>query len=148
MSTEVALQEKDTAYGWLMVAVVFIISALSFGTLAAISVFLKPLSLEFGWSRAETSLGYTAISFSSAVFGILWGYIADRNGTRWFGVIAAIVMAASLLLLSQQSTIVEFYAYYFLFGAFGTSLVTSPLYANVGFWFRHNAALSCSASCF
>jgi MFS family permease len=125
-----------------MVAVVFVISALSFGTLGAISVFLKPLSEEFGWSRAETSLGYTAISLSSAVFGILWGYIADRNGTRWFGVIAAIVMAASLFMLSQQTTIVEFYAYYFLFGAFGTSMATSPLYANVGFWFRHNAGLA------
>jgi MFS family permease len=125
-----------------MVAVVFTISALAFGTLGAISVFLKPLSAEFGWSRAETSLGYTAISFSSALFGILWGYVADKRGTRWFGVISAIIMTTSLYLLSQLTTITEFYAYYFLFGAFGTAMATTPLYANVGFWFRFNPGLA------
>ena len=66
---------KDPIYAWVMVISVFILSALSFGTLASISVFLKPLSLEFGWSRADTSLAYTVISFSSAAFGIFWGYI-------------------------------------------------------------------------
>ena len=77
--------EKDPAYGWVMVFAVFLLSALAFGALGSISVFLKPLSSEFGWSRGETSLGYTVISLSSALFGILWGYIADRFGTRWFG---------------------------------------------------------------
>ena len=98
-------------------------SALAFGALASISVFLKPLSLEFGWGRGETALGYTAIAFSSAVFGIFWGYLADRVGSRWFGVVGALVMAGSLFLLSGQSTLVEFYGYYFLYGAFGNALV-------------------------
>ena len=55
--------EKDPAYGWVMVFAVFLLSALAFGALGSISVFLKPLSSEFGWSRGETSLGYTVISF-------------------------------------------------------------------------------------
>lgn len=130
--------DRDPAYGWLMVAVAFAISGLAFGTLGSISVFLKPLAAEFGWSRGQTALGYTAISFSSALFGILWGYIADKRGTRWFGVVSAVIMAASLYLLSRLSSIVEFYAFYFLFGAFGTAMATTPIYANVGFWFRFN----------
>ncbi len=133
---------KDPAYGWVMVAVVFTISALAFGTLGSVSVFLKPLAADFGWGRGETALGYTAISFSSAVFGVLWGILADKYGTRWFGVIAAVVMAVSLLLLSQQQSLAEFYAFYFLFGAFGTSMATTPLYANVAFWFQHNPGLA------
>ena len=83
------VQHKDPAYGWVMVFAVFLLSALAFGALGSISVFLIPLSTEFGWSRGETSLGYTVISFSSALFGVLWGYIADRFGTRWFGLIGA-----------------------------------------------------------
>lgn len=134
--------DRDPAYAWLMVAVVFTISALAFGTLGSISVFLKPLSMEFGWSRGQTSLGYTAISFSSALFGILWGYIADKHGTRWFGVFSAFIMAGSLYMLSQLTSIVEFYGFYFLFGAFGTAMATTPLYANVGFWFRYNPGLA------
>jgi MFS family permease len=125
-----------------MVFIVFTLSVLAFGSLGAISVFLKPLTLEFGWSRAETSLGYTVIALSTAVFGILWGFIADKYGTRWFGVFAAIAMSSSLFLLSKQSSLVHFYSIYFVFGAFGTALATSPLFANVSFWFRHNPGLA------
>ena len=125
-----------------MVFVVFLLSALAFGALGSISVFLKPLVTEFGWSRGQTSFGYTVISFSSAVFGVLWGYIADRYGTRWFGLIAAFAMSSSLFALSQQESILQFYGLYFLFGAFGNAMVTSPLFANVGFWFTHKPGLA------
>jgi MFS family permease len=117
-----------------MVFVVFTLSGLSFGALGSISVFLKPLSVEFGWGRGETSLGYTANVFATALFGVLWGFIADKFGTRGFGVIAALSMALSLYLLSTQSSIFEFYLYYFLFGAFGSAMASTPLFSNVGFW--------------
>ena len=136
------MDSKDPGYAWVMVISVFTLSALSFGTLASISVFLKPLSSEFGWSRADTSLAYTVISFSSAAFGVFWGYIADKYGTRWFGIVAALMMSLSLFLLSKQTSIFYFYGFYFLFGAFGNAMVTSPLFANVGFWFRHNPGLA------
>jgi MFS family permease len=134
--------DKDPAYGWVMVFVGFVLSSLSFGALASISVFLKPLSAEFGWGRGQTSLGYTAIAFSSALFGVLWGNVADRYGTRWFGVVGALAMTASLFLLSEQTSIYEFYAFYFLFGALGNAMVSTPLFANVAFWFRKNPGLA------
>ena len=135
-------QTRDPAYGWVMVFAVFLLSALAFGALGSISVFLKPLAAEFGWSRGQTSFGYTVISFSSALFGVLWGFIADRFGTRWFGVIAAFAMSGSLLALSAQDSILQFYGLYFLFGAFGNAMVTSPLFANVGFWFNQKPGLA------
>lgn len=136
------ISDKDPSYAWVMVACVFVLSALSFGTLASLSVFLKPLSLEFGWSRGQTSFGYTVISFASATFGVFWGYIADKYGTRWFGIVAALMMSLSLFLLSKQTNIYHFYGFYFLFGAFGNAMVTAPLFANVGFWFRKNPGLA------
>ena len=125
-----------------MVFVVFTLSALSFGALGSISVFLKPLAAEFGWSRGQTAFGYSTIAFSSALFGLLWGYLADRFGTRWFGLVGSVVMVVCLYGLSQQDSLVEFYGFYFLFGAFGNAMVTSPLFANVAFWFRRNPGLA------
>ncbi len=125
-----------------MVFAVFTLSGLAFGMLGSISVFLKPLALEFGWTRGETSFGYTVLSFSSALFGVLWGYVADKYGTRWFGFIAAFAMSASLYALSGQQSIYQFYGFYFLFGAFGNAMVTSPLFANVGFWFQYKPGLA------
>ena len=142
ISPSVIAVERDPAYGWLMVFVVFTLSGLSFGALGAISVFLKPLALEFGWGRAETSLGYTTIAFSSALFGVFWGYVADRWGSRWFGVVAALTMSFSLFMLSSLTSLFQFYAFYFLFGAFGNAMASTPLFANVGFWFRHNPGLA------
>lgn len=49
-----------------MVISVFTLTALSFGTMGSISVFLKPLSNEFGWTRANTAFGYTVASLGSA----------------------------------------------------------------------------------
>jgi MFS family permease len=141
-NTEGFSESRPPTYAWVMVFVVFVLSGLAFGSLASISVFLKPISLDFGWSRGETSLAYTVASFSSAFFGVLWGYLADKYGTRWFGLIGAVAMSLSLYLLSGQSSLMQFYSLYFFFGAFGCALLTSPLYANVGFWFRDSPGLA------
>ena len=133
---------RDPIYGWVMVISVFTLTALSFGTMGSISVFLKPLSNEFGWTRANTAFGYTVASLGSAFFGIIWGYVADKYGTRLFGFFATFFMVSCLFFLGKQNGILHFYVLYFCFGAFGNAVVGSPLYANVGFWFKKNPGLA------
>ena len=135
-------QDRGINYGWVMVLVVFVLSGLAFGSMASISVFLKPVSMEFGWTRGQTSFAYTVASFSSAAFGVMWGQVADKFGTRWFGFVGAICMSLTLFLLSYMDSVFQFYLLYFLFGAMGSALLFSPLYANVGFWFKENPGLA------
>ena len=135
-------QDRGINYGWVMVLVVFVLSGLAFGSMASISVFLKPVSMEFGWTRGQTSFAYTVVSFSSAAFGVMWGQVADKFGTRWFGFVGAICMSLTLFLLSYMDSVFQFYLLYFLFGAMGSALLFSPLYANVGFWFKENPGLA------
>ena len=141
-AVETIFQKRGINYGWAMVLVVFTLSGLAFGSMASISVFLKPVSLEFGWSRGQTSFAYTIASFASAAFGVIWGQVADKYGTKWFGLAGAISMSLTLLALSSLDSIYQFYLLYFLFGALGSALLFSPLYANVGFWFRENPGLA------
>ena len=141
-AVENLFQKRGINYGWAMVLVVFTLSGLAFGSMASISVFLKPVSLEFGWSRGQTSFAYTIASFASAAFGVIWGQVADKYGTKWFGLAGAISMSLTLLALSSLDSIYQFYLLYFLFGALGSALLFSPLYANVGFWFRENPGLA------
>ncbi|MDP6181991.1 MAG: MFS transporter [SAR86 cluster bacterium] len=136
------LQDRGVNYGWVMVLVVFVLSGLAFGSMASISVFLKPISADFGWSRGATSLAYSVAAFSSALFGVIWGVVADKYGTRWFGLVGAAGMTLCLYLLSALTSLFQFYLLYFLFGALGGALLFSPLYANVGFWFRENPGLA------
>ena len=139
---ESLLHDRDMNYGWVMVFVVFVLSGLAFGSMASISVFLKPISADFGWTRGATSFAYTVASLSSALFGVIWGIVADKYGTRWFGLVGATAMTLCLYLLSAQTSLFQFYFLYFLYGALGGALLFSPLYANVGFWFRENPGLA------
>ena len=133
---------RDPLYGWVMVISVFTLTALSFGTMGSISVFLKPLSNEFGWTRANTAFGYTVASLGSSFFGIIRGYLADNYVTSFFGFFATFFMVSSLFFLGKQNSILHFYVLYFCFGAFGYAVVGSPLYAIVGFWFKKNPGLA------
>ena len=107
-SIENFFQDRNLNYGWVMVVVVFVLSGLAFGSMASISVFLKPVSLEFGWSRGQTSFAYTVASFASAAFGVIWGQVADKYGTKWFGYIGAICMSLVLFALSSLDSILQF----------------------------------------
>jgi hypothetical protein len=73
---------SEPRYGWIMVAVSFVIMGLQFGALVSISVFLKPLVAEFGWERGNTAFAYTAGTGAVGLGGIVMGWMADRFSTR------------------------------------------------------------------
>jgi MFS family permease len=77
-------------------------------------------------------LACTASGFLSALLGILWGFIADKFGKRWLGIVGSLVMTVALFLLSSQSCLAGFYVFYFLLSAVGHAMVSSSLVANVG----------------
>ena len=129
-------------YGWVVVCVAFLLNAISFGTLASVGIFLKPLISEFGWSRGDLSLGYTAITLATGLFGILWSILVDRYGSQWVALFGALALGIPLLLLSRMENIIEFYIYYFIFGALGHAAVTGPLFTSVGLWFERNVGLA------
>ncbi len=141
-SPQPALQVREQPYGWVMVAVTFLLSVLTFGGLPAVAVFLKPLALEFGWTRGEASLGYTAIAVSAAVAGLGYGVLADRFGTRAIIMVAAVGMGAAYLLQSGQSTLTEYYLSHILFGATGLAVVSGPLLIGIGYWFGRHKGLA------
>lgn len=134
--------DRASRNGWIMVFVGFSLTAMSFGGLGSISVFLKPLVAEFGWSRGSTALGYTIAALGAASFGVLWGFLADRNPTYRFAFMGALAVAVAMLLLSQTAELWQFYLTYFLFGAFGHGALVSPIWSNIGQWFTQNKGLA------
>lgn len=68
---------KEPRYGGVMVFVGFSLTAMSFGGFGSVGVFLKPIAAEYDWSRGTTALGYASAAVGTAIFGILWGALAD-----------------------------------------------------------------------
>lgn len=137
-----AREDKDDPYGWVMVFVGFTLMSLSFGGLGAVGVFLKPIAMEFGWSRGSIALGYTTAAFSAALFGMLWGFLADRHHTRYFTLMGALALAIAMLALSQLTAQWQYYLSFFIFGAFGHGALASTIWANIGQWFTRNMGLA------
>src|SRR5262245_44454241 len=71
-------------YGWWVVLVSGVGLALHFGPLLVrtFGVFLKPLSEEFGWSRAQISLAFSLGTLALTGAVPLIGRLVDRLGVR------------------------------------------------------------------
>ena len=133
---------EEPRYGWVMVAIAPAFLALGNGGLGAISVFIKPLSAEFGWLRGETSFAYLAATLGSGVGGIAMGILADRFSTRHIILLGAIAGGLSFVGLSFLSSLWQFYLYYIVFGLLASAAFFAPLLSNVGAWFTARRGLA------
>lgn len=132
----------DPRYGWVMVAVAFLLFGMGNGSLNLLSVFLVPLGEQFGWSRSETSLGFTLGTLAFGLGGIAMGWLADRYSLRVVAIVGTTSMGLSLVLMGSQSELWQFYLLYILMGGLGYSALWSPLLANLGNWFARNRGLA------
>ena len=129
-------------HGWFVVAgsalVVFGVggSEFSFG------VFLKPMTEEFGWSRATLSLAFGTTFMLS---GMLWpvaGYLADRFSPKAAALSGAVLMAAMLLLLSFVDNLVQLYLIFAIM-AVGIAFATGPVLTKVvSAWFHQQRGVT------
>src|SRR5580704_2803712 len=69
-------------YGYVIVAVGFLSMALVFSVHYAFGVFLKPISADFGWTRAMTSGAFSLVWVSEGVLAIVMGGLNDKFGPR------------------------------------------------------------------
>jgi MFS family permease len=68
-----------------------------------LGVFLKPLSGEFGWSRAETSAATLFLTFGSALTAPIVGRLADRLNIRKIALFSLCGVALAYLGLTQTT---------------------------------------------
>ena len=88
-------------YGYWLVGVALIAQFVAVGMQVWVSgVFLKPMTEELGWTRAEFTYGQTVGRFVMVVVGLFVGVYVDRYGGRVLMVLGVTVLGASLLLTS------------------------------------------------
>jgi MFS family permease len=133
---------EEQPYGWVIVVVATLCCALGFGANVTVSMLVKPFEQEFGWSRAQISMAYTALSVGAALGGIFWGSLSDRIGAKRIAFFGALVLSTSLIILSQQSDLRVIHSIYFGIGALGFGSLFTPLLALVGLWFERRKGLA------
>src|ERR1051326_4033378 len=97
-------------YGWVVLGVLCCAGFAKQGpAVATLSIFVEPLTREFGWSRTALS---GAVSLGGVLAGgaaPLIGPLLDRRGSRLVLCAAVLVNGAALLLLSWTASLAYFY---------------------------------------
>ncbi|MGP0070576.1 MAG: MFS transporter [Bryobacteraceae bacterium] len=130
--------------GWVIVMTSVLGITVSFGSLVIFTfgVFLKPLSGQFGWSRAEVSLAFTLTALMVAVFSPFIGRLVDRVGARKVLLPCVAVYGAAFCCLALVKTLAGLYAIYILLGVVGNG-TTQLCYARViSAWFDRRRGLA------
>ena len=122
-------------YGYAVVAAGFGIWLIGWGTYYTFGVFFKPVLTEFGWTRAETALGYSLALIVQAALGIAMGWLTDKLGPKIVVTVFGSFLGICYLLMSQVNAIWQFQINYALVGAVGASVFTVPIMATLARWF-------------
>jgi MFS family permease len=110
-------------HGWWVVLVAGVGLSLSYGPIIVITfgVFLKPLSLEFGWSRTGISLAFSLANLAMSGALPLIGRLVDRLGARQVILPSALLFGLGVMsFYFLTASLWHFYALYLLLGVVGS----------------------------
>jgi sugar phosphate permease len=131
-SPVVRLAERSGVYyGWVMVAVVLLVSMIGAGTRMASGVMIKPLEAEFGWDRASISLALAIGLFANGLGAPFGGRLFDRFGPRRIVIIALVMTLMALVGTIYMQTILELTFWWGIVAGLSTGMLTGTLGAVV-----------------
>jgi predicted MFS family arabinose efflux permease len=129
-------------YGWIVVAVGFVILLASAGVRSAPGVLIEPLEDDFGWSRAKISWALAVSLISLGLAGPASGWIIGRVGMRAMAVGFIVVAIGGVALSALIQNIVHLYVSWGILVGFGTGGVGTVLSAAVAnTWFETRRGL-------
>ena len=136
---------RKVFYGWYIVPVAAI--GLFVGyipiILASFSVFFKPLSQEFHWSRAEISLAFSLSLLVVSVALPLVGRLVDRFAARKVILPSALFFGLGLAsFYFLTASLWHFYAIYIFLGIVGSGTAAVPYYKVISDWFDKRRGLA------
>ncbi|HKT77552.1 MAG TPA: MFS transporter [Sphingobium sp.] len=88
-------------YGWRVVILAAIIYILVFGsTVASFSLYVVPVSAEFGLTRAEMNTAFVLINVGSAIWAPFIGRSLDRFSLKWTMAVSAVLIGVGFVTLA------------------------------------------------
>ncbi|MGN6810867.1 MAG: MFS transporter [Thermomicrobiales bacterium] len=148
-SEQVTKRWGGVYYGWLIVATVTLMLAVTSGGRFVFGVVIKPVSYEFGWSRTDLATAVTINVILLSILQPIIGLAVSRWGSRRILLIGVVATAVMMVPLSLATHLWQIYVFYGIVAAFAFA-ATSPVNvtALVSGWFtkRRGLALSIATS--
>jgi MFS family permease len=128
-------------YGYVIVAAALVIDLVMAGIHFTFGAFFKPVSAEFGWTRAATSGAFTLYSMFHGLLFIVTGRLSDRFGPKPMLIASAAFFGLGFFLMSRISSIWHLYVFYGGLIAVGMSGGFVPLMSTIARWFDKRRGL-------
>jgi MFS family permease len=143
--TTSALKTSRVFYGWWVVLASGIGLAVCFGPIivATFGIFLKPLSREFGWRRAQISLAFSLAMVAHTVAVPFIGRLADFIGARKVILAGGLLLGLGVFSLSAISAnLWQFCAIYVIIGTVAGGTAPVPYSKVIARWFDRMRGLA------
>ena len=136
--------KKKIFYGWWIVLSTNVICMVGYGTwLYSFGVFFKPMSAEFGWTRAMTAGAYSLRSIEGGIASPVVGWAVDKYGARIVIQIGALVSGLAFVTMPLVNSLVMFYLIYgILLSAGMSAMLYLPAWTVIAKWFRRRLSLA------
>ena len=134
----------NSSYRWVIVAAGGLLGCIAIGAMFSLPVFLLPISQNTGWSVTGVSSAMTIGFLAMALASMAWGTLADRIGPRPVVLIGSVVLAASLALASQATSLIQFQLIFGLVVGGAAAAILVPMMACVTGWFDTHRSLAVS----
>src|SRR5262245_26898608 len=115
------------SYRWVIVAAGGLLGCVAIGAMFSLPVFLRPIAQETGWSVTGVSSAMTIAFLAMAVGSITWGNLSDRFGPRFVVLTGSLLLAASLALTSQTTSLLAFQLVFGLLVGGSTAAIFAPM---------------------
>src|SRR4051812_48969558 len=98
----------NRSYGWIVAAAGALITCVAAGAIFSLAIYLLPMSLGTGWSRAGISGAMTLVFLFMGIAGFGWGAASDRVGARPVVLIASVLLGLGMVLASRSTSLLQF----------------------------------------
>lgn len=112
------------------------------GSIYSYGVFFKPVSEEFGWTRAMTSGAYSLYMVLHGALYIVTGRLVDRFGPKMVMTACGLLLGAGFLLMSLIDSLWQLYLFYGVLIGIGISGGVVPVLSMVARWFTRRRELA------
>ncbi|RUU12274.1 MFS transporter, partial [Mesorhizobium sp. USDA-HM6] len=132
------------SYRWVIVAAGALMTCVALGAMFSLAIFLEPMSIDTGWSRAGISSAMTLNFLVMGLGGFAWGSIYDRVGARPVVLAGAVLLGLALVVASRAGSLVVFQLSYGVIVGLAASAFFAPMIALTTAWFDTNRSLAVS----
>ena len=130
---------KRVYYGWYVAGAASGIEFANAATaIAILTIFIIPMTDEFGWTRTQLSAATSLGAVLGATLAPITGRLVDRNGARLPLVLGGVLVASACMYLASVQTLLGFYVAFAITRTADQGLIKIGAPPAVGKWFdRH-----------